>query len=503
MKAEGARKWWALGALVLAVLAVGLDGTVLSIAIPTLAEALHASETDLQWFSSGYLLTLAIAMLPAGLAGDRFGRKKVLLITLLLFGGGSAICAYASTPAIFIVARCLLGLAGAGIIVMALSAVTVLFSEQERPRAVGIWGAANFLSLPLGPILGGWLLSHAWWGWVFLLNVPIALLGLLATLALVPESRAPVPPDLDPLGLVTSAGGLALITAGLIRAGSDGWGERAALLPIAGGLLLLGGFFLWEYWQAQGSRGRPLLDFALLRTVSFTWSVVLLAVMVLAMSGLLFTLPQYFQGVLGLDAMGSGVRLLALVGGLVLGSLPADRVARLLGVKVTVALGFALLGGGMLLGAASVHQFSEWLTAAWVALVGFGMGLTFATAAATALSEVPAERSGIASALLQALQKMGGPLGAAVLGSVLNSVYLGKLSLLGLPASLAEAVRRSLFSGLAVAARLHSPTLLQTVDRAFIDGLSTTLIVTAGISGAGVLLALLTLPGRKRDLPPA
>ncbi|RAQ94096.1 hypothetical protein A4R35_01035 [Thermogemmatispora tikiterensis] len=164
-----------LGALVLAVLAVGLDSTILSIAIPTLAGVLHASETDLQWFSAGYLLMLATAMLPTGLFGDRFGRKKVLLSSLLLFGAGSAICAYAPTPAIFIVARCLLGLAGAGIIVMALSAVTVLFAEQERPRAVAIWGAVNFLSLPLGPILGGWLLSHAWWGWVFLLNVPIAL----------------------------------------------------------------------------------------------------------------------------------------------------------------------------------------------------------------------------------------------------------------------------------------------------------------------------------------
>ncbi len=204
----GNRRWWALGALTLAVLAVGLDATVLSVALPTLATVLHASESDLQWFSSGYLLALAAAMLPAGLLGDRYGRKKVLLRALALFGAGSAACAYAPSAGAFIAARVVLGVAGAGIIVMALSALTVLFTEEERPRAVGIWAAANFLALPLGPILGGWLLTHYWWGWVFLMNVPVALMGLGATFALVPESRAPERPGLDPVGMIASTAGL-------------------------------------------------------------------------------------------------------------------------------------------------------------------------------------------------------------------------------------------------------------------------------------------------------
>src|ERR1019366_9162949 len=176
----GARRWWALGAVSLAVLAVGLDGTVLSVALPTLAAKLHASESDLQWFSSGYLLVLAAAMLPAGLLGDRSGRKRVMLLALALFAVGSAACAAAPSSAWFIVARALLGLAGAGVIVMALSALTVLFSEQERPKAVGIWAAVNFLALPIGPILGGWLLTHFWWGWVFLMNVPVSGIGMIA-----------------------------------------------------------------------------------------------------------------------------------------------------------------------------------------------------------------------------------------------------------------------------------------------------------------------------------
>src|SRR5438270_903179 len=238
------RRWWALGALMLTVLAVGLDGTVLSVALPTLSSALHASESDLQWFSSGYLLVLAAAMLPAGLLGDRYGRKTVLLGSLALFGAGSAACAYAPSVGAFIAARVVLGLAGAGIVVVALSALTVLFTEEERPRAVGIWATANFLALPIGPLLGGWLLTHYWWGWVFLLNVPVALVGLIAAFALVPESRAPARPGLDPVGVVASTAGLVGMTYGLIEAGQNGWGDVGALVPMIVGLVVLVGFLL-------------------------------------------------------------------------------------------------------------------------------------------------------------------------------------------------------------------------------------------------------------------
>src|SRR5580700_8284962 len=165
MKTHGARRWWALAAVSLGVLAVGLDGTILTVALPTLAKALRASESDLQWFTSGYFLVLAAAMLPAGLLGDRFGHKKVLTISLGLFGIGSAACAYSTSVAEFMVARVLIGLAGAGVIVMAFSVLTVLFSQAERPRAVGVMAGVTFIAFPIGPILGGWLLSSYWWGW--------------------------------------------------------------------------------------------------------------------------------------------------------------------------------------------------------------------------------------------------------------------------------------------------------------------------------------------------
>jgi MFS transporter, DHA2 family, multidrug resistance protein len=496
MKMSGTRKWGALGALTLAVLAIGLDGTILSVALPTLATALHATESDLQWFSSGYLLVLAAAMLPAGLLGDRFGRKKVLLVSLFLFGVGSAACAYAPSPRAFIAARAVLGLAGAGIIVMALSALTVLFTEAERPRAVGVWAAANFLALPIGPIFGGWLLTNYWWGWVFLINVPVALVGLTAAFLLVPESRAPVRPGLDPIGVVSSIAGLVAVTYGLIEAGRNGWGDSSALAPIVGGLVLLVGFFLWERWLSQRPSGQPLLDLSLFRSAAFTWSVILMATLVLAMIGVLFTMPQFFQGVLGVDAMGSGVRLLPLIGGLVLGAVPADRIARRLGAKITVALGFALLAVGMLTGATTSVGSSGGFIAAWMATVGLGMGITLATAASLALSELSQERAGVGSAVMQALQKVGGPLGTAILGSVLSTAYVAQLQLAGLPRALAQIVKESLFGGIAVAEQLGSPQLLTSVRSAFVHGMDVSLVVGAGIAVGGILLTLAFLPSR-------
>lgn len=496
MSTTSSSKWWALGGITLAVLAVGLDGTILSVALPTLAEALHASESDLQWFLSGYLLVLAASMLPAGLLGDRFGRKKVMLIALALFGAGSAACAYAPTPGAFIAARVVLGLAGAGVIVMALSALTVLFTAEERPRAVGIWAAANFLALPVGPILGGWLLSHYWWGWVFLINVPVAAIGLIAAFALVPESRAPERPGLDPVGVLTSTGGLVAVTYGLIEAGQNGWTNTTALATMGVGVAALLVFFVWENVLSRRPGGQPLVDVALFRSGAFTWGTLLAATAGIAMIGVLFTMPQYFQGVLGTDAMGSGIRLLPLVGGLILGAVPADRVAGLIGPKVTVAVGFVLLAGGLLVGALTSVASGTGFVAAWMAVVGAGMGIALATTASASLSELSAERSGVGSAVFQAFQKVGAPFGSAILGSVLSSAYLANLDLTGLPPAAAAVVRQGVFGGLAVAHQLGSAALLASVRGSFVHGMDVALIVSGGIAILGALLTLVFLPWR-------
>jgi EmrB/QacA subfamily drug resistance transporter len=491
-----ARRWWALGAVSLSVLVVGLDGTVLSVALPTLAAKLHASESELQWFSASYLLVLAAAMLPAGMLGDRYGRKKVMLVALALFGLGSVACAASTSAAQFIAARVLLGLAGAGVIVMALSALTVLFSEQERPKAVGVWSAANFLALPIGPILGGWLLSHAWWGWVFLMNVPVVVLGLIAVAVLVRESRASRRPALDPVGVASSVAGLMSVTYGLIEAGQHGWGDPVALAAIIAGVVVLAGFVAWERRLSARPGGQPLVDLALFRSRSYTWGVILIAVAVLAMMGMLFTMPQYFQGVVGTNAMGSGVRLLPLIGGLVAGAIPADRVARWIGAKLTVAAGFALLGAGLALGATTSLSSSAAFVAVWMALAGAGLGLALATASSAALSELSAERSGIGSAVLQAVNKTGGPLGTAVLGSILTAGYLAHLQLASLPAAASDGARASIFGAEAVAVRLHSPALLYSARAAFVHGMERSLLVSAAVAAAGIVLALVFLPRR-------
>ncbi len=504
MKATGTRRWWALAAVSMGVLAVGLDGTVLSVALPTLAKALHASESSLQWFSSGYLLVLAAAMLPAGLLGDRFGHKRVLLLGLGLFGFGSLACAMSTSVAEFLAARVLLGLGGAGVIVMAISALTVLFTKEERPKAVGVWAAANFLALPVGPILGGWLLTNFWWGWVFLINVPIAVIGLVAIATLVPESRLSERPGFDLIGVFLSVAGLVTLTYGFISAGEDGWSDARALVAMVAGLAVLAGFFAWERRLNRRPGGQPLLDLSLFRSRSFTWGVLLAAFAVLSMIGVLFTMPQYFQGVLGTDAMGSGLRLLPLIGGLVVGAIPADRVVRRIGAKLTAATGFVLLAVGLSIGATTAVASSTLFVAIWMAVVGVGMGISLSTTTSAALVELSEERSGVGSAVLQAVNKVGGPFGTAILGSVLSSLYLSRLALSGLAAPLAGAVRQSVFGGVAVAQQLGSAALLHSVRAAFVDGMDAALLVSAGIAVVGIVLTLLFLPrsnGLQQTLP--
>ena len=503
MNSIGARRWWALAALDLGVLAVGLDVTVLSVALPTLASALKASESDLQWFSSAYALVLAAGMLPAGVMGDRFGRKRILLAALAVFGAGSIACAYSVNAGQFIAGRVLLGAAGAAIVVMALSVMTVLFSEEERPRAVGIWAAANFLALPIGPIFGGWLLTNYWWGWIFLMNVPVALLGILAVLFLVPESRATEKPALDPLGMVLVTAGLIGVTYGLIELGRNGWTDGPSLAVLAAGVVVTVAFFAWERYQTARPDGRPLVDLSLFESRGFTWGIVLASLGGLALIGMIFTLPQYSQGVLGLNPEGAGIRLLPIIGGLIAGAVPADRIAHRVGAKITVAIGFAITAAGLLVGATTRVDSTALFVAGWTALVGLGMGIGFATAASAALKTVPSDKSGVASALIQAMQKVGAPLGSAIFGSVLVTVYQSSLSLGGLPPAAAEAAKRSVFAGMAVAARIHSPALLESVRHSFVQGMDAALVFSAAIAALAVLAALIFLPGRDAVAAPA
>jgi Na+/melibiose symporter-like transporter len=269
------------------------------------------------------------------------------------------------------------------------------------------------------------------------------------------------------------------------------------VFPILLGAALLLGFYLWERRLTNRPGGRPLVDLALFRSASYTWGVTLAAVCLLAMIGVIFSMPQYFQAIQGTDAMGSGLRLLPLIGGLVAGAVPADRVVRRIGAKFAAAAGFAILALALLVGATTGVDSSAGFVAVWMAAVGLGMGLALATCASAALAELTEERSGVGSAVMQAFQKVGGPFGAAILGSVLSSGYRAQLDLAGLPPAVAAAARASIFGGLAVAHRIHSPALLDSARMGFVNGLDSALVLSAGIAAVGILLTLAFLPGRQ------
>ncbi len=488
-------RWLALGGISLGLLAAGLDITVLSLALPTLSGSLHANESQLQWFVTAYTLALTAAMLPAGLIGDRVGRKRVMLAALAVFGAASAACALAPSAAVFIAARVALGLAGAAMVVMALSIITVLFDEAERPRAIGIWGAANFLALPLGPIVGGWMLANFWWGWVFLVNVPVVLFGMVAVAALVPESRSASRPAIDWPGVAGSSAGLTLFMYGVIEAGRVGWGDAGTIGPLVAGVLVIAAFVVWELRLASTGRA-PLVDLTLFRSPSFSGGVVLAAMGIFGLAGLLFTLPQLWQGVQGLDAQGAGARLLPVIGGMVVAAVVADRIAVRAGARITLALGLLLLAIGLGVGSSLTLGSSDAFTAGWTFVTGLGCGLALATAASAAMVELDAERSGVGSALVQAVIKLGPAFGAAVLGSVMNDAYRGGVPVTGLPADVAATVQSSVFAGMAVAHQAGSAALAEAVKLAFVGALGDALRIAAVIAVVGVPIALALLPGR-------
>src|SRR5262245_32067216 len=262
----GYKRWWAAAALAFSGVAIGVDGTVLSLALPTLATDLNASTAQLQWFVDAYLLVLGAMMLPAGLLGDRFGRKRLLLAALTLFGLGSLACAYASSTGQLIAARALLGLAAAFVLPLSISVLPVLFDEDERQRAVAIVAGSAIAAYPLGPILGGWLLTNFWWGSVFLINVPVIAVALLAVTFLMPESRDSARTRLDLVGVLLSTAGLVMLTYGVIEAGARAWSDTHAITFMTLGMLVLLGFVGWELRLSHTDAYQPLVDVGLFRS---------------------------------------------------------------------------------------------------------------------------------------------------------------------------------------------------------------------------------------------
>ncbi|RAV18970.1 DHA2 family efflux MFS transporter permease subunit [Paenibacillus contaminans] len=489
MRNNSSRKWWVLGALTFGLLAVSLDMTILNVALPTLANDLEASTSDLQWIVDSYNLVLAAALLPAGMLGDRFGRKKFLLASLILFGAASAGCAMSDTPSMLVLMRCFLGLGAAFLMPLSMSILPVLFQGAERTKAMMIWAMANMFGIPLGPILGGWLLKHYAWGSVFLINLPLVAIALIAVGYLLSESKSAARHRLDGIGMLTSSLGLTGVTYGVIRAGEHGWSDSAAAGTLAAGLVLLILFVVRQFKAAH-----PLIDLSLFRSARFTWGTVLATTVTFAIFGLMFAMPQYFQIVQGADSLGTGLRLLPLIGGLIFGAKAAQSLIARCGAKLIAAIGFALLAAGLAIGSATGADSGYGFAAAWITVSGFGLGMALPTSMDAALGELSAERSGVGSALIMALRQVGGTFGVALLGSAMNAAYRSQLDLSGVPEPAAETVRQGVAAGTAVAKRLNSEPLLDSVRHAFVSGMGIMLLICGGIAVVGMALALLYLP---------
>src|SRR5262245_57660700 len=257
---------------------------------------------------------------------------------------------------------------------MVLAMLPVLFDETERPRAIGAVTAAAMLGYPIGPLLGGWMLTRFDWSWVFLINVPVVVLAVLAVIFLLPESRSSVQRRVDLVGMALSAGGLALVTYGIIGAGGAGWSDGASLAETLGGALALAAFVLWERRVEA-----PLVDLRLFRSRAFTWGTTLSSIVSFVMFGLLFAVPLYFQVVRGTDAQGSGLRLLPLIAGMLVGGAFADRLVARAGAPPVAAFGLVLLAAALALGATTAVATGDARALAWIALAGLGLGLVLPT----------------------------------------------------------------------------------------------------------------------------
>jgi MFS transporter, DHA2 family, multidrug resistance protein len=517
--AADSRRWWALGALALSVLVVALDLFVLTLALPTVSADLHASSGDLQWFVDSYSLVLAAALLPAGLLGDRIGRKRMLTGALILFGIASLACAYSTSAGELIAARALLGLAAAVILPMSLAVLPVLFTAAERPRAIAAVGGATFLGYPIGPILGGWLLDHFWWGSVFLINIPVVVIAIAAVTLLMPESRGEQRQRVDLIGIVVSSAGLTSLTYGLIKAGNNGWGDSIAIATMAAGVAALAGFASWERLLGRHDRPRrgslPLVDLRLFGSAGFTWGTLLSTLVSFALFGLVFAMPQYFLDVRGLDSLAAGVRMLPMIGGLAVGLTvgqrlqtprrprgPGSEQARSsdavppVSAKILVSAGFAIMAAALAVGTGTSIASSAAFAATWFAVTGIGLGVAMPTALNAAIGALSPERSGSGSALITAMRQVGGTIGVAVLGTVLATVYRSHLHLAGLPAAARSAIKNSIAGGVATARAARSSALLDAVRIAYVHGLDVMLWACSGIAIASALLALAFLPGR-------
>ncbi|MEV2212907.1 DHA2 family efflux MFS transporter permease subunit [Streptomyces sp. NPDC050997] len=483
------RRWWALGALVASMLTLGFDLTILNVALPTMAGDLGATTGEQQWMADAYVVVFAALMLPAGLLGDRFGRRLMLIVGLGIFLAGSVVGALAGDVNAVIVARAVMGVGGALVTPLALSVLPSLFRPEESTKAVGIISAATALGLPLGPIIGGWLLNHFWWGSVFLVNVPMAAIGITACVFLLPETRDPASPKVDIVSTAFTAGGLGALIYAIIEAPTRGWGDPLVLGMFGAAVVLLAGLVLRERRME-----RPMLDMTLLAQRGFLFNTVAATLVMFVLSGLLFVLPPYLQAVLGNDALGTGLRLLPMMGGLLVASRTAQPVLARFGARATVSAGLVVLAFAALLGSRTTVDSGYGFTALWLSIAGLGFGFALIPAMNGALGALPRDRAGSGSGLLMTLRQVGAAIGIALLGSLLADTFRDRLDVTGLSARAADTAGDSVVAAHLVAQQSGSADLLASANSAYTHGMGIVLLVCGIAALVSALLAAAFLP---------
>jgi EmrB/QacA subfamily drug resistance transporter len=474
------RRWWTLGVLSLSLLVIGLDNTILNVALPSLRADLHASSSQLQWIVDAYLLVFAGILLTAGGLGDRFGRKKALVAGLVVFGGGSCASAFAGSASALISTRALMGLGAALIMPSTLSILTNVFPARERARAIAIWAGVSGLGIAIGPITGGWLLDHFSWGSVFLVNVPFVLGTLIAARSLVPESRDPAAAPLDYVGAALSIVALVSLTWGIIEAPSKGWTALPILAAYAVSAAFAAAFVAWELRTAH-----PLLEISFFRNRSFSAASASIALVFFALMGVIFYLTQYIQSVLGYSPLQAGIRIVPIAAGLMVAAGNAPRLVAKLGVRRMIAIGLATVAGSLLLLSQATVNSGYWLVAVVLLTMGIGMGLAMAPATDSVMGSLPLEKASVGSAMNDTTRMVGGALGVAVLGSILQSGYSSHIG------SAAPAAARDSLGG---ALQVGGAQLVEHARHAFVSGMSTASLVAAAIAFAGAIIAFVALP---------
>jgi EmrB/QacA subfamily drug resistance transporter len=489
----------ALAVLCVSLLIVTLDNTVLNVVLPTLVRDLHATTSQLQWIVDAYVMVFAGLLLVAGSVADRVGRKRTFLTGLVAFAAGSTWAAFSGSVGVLIAARASMGIGAALIMPSTLSIITDMFRDPgQRQRAIGLWAGTTGVGIALGPIIGGVLLAHFWWGSVFLINVPIAAAGLLCAVPLVPDSRNPAASRPDLVGSLLSIAGLALVLWSLIEAPVRGWSSALVIGAGLGGLAVLAVFAAWERTSSH-----PMLNLDFFRRRQFSAAISSVGLVTFGLFGALFVLTQYLQFDLGYTPLEAGVRVLPAAGAIALVAPLSTLLVRAVGTKLTAAAGLAIIAGGLwqISGATAATTYLGTLPG--MIMLGIGAGLVIPSCSASVMGSLPRGHTGIGSATNGAVLQIGGALGVAVIGSLLSTRYqdhiTAALAAYHVPPTVLSTILGSLGGALGVAGHLGGilgAALDHLARSAFVSGMDLGLGVGAAVALAGCLLALALLPAR-------